>query len=202
MTQSVTATRPTTSQDEELRSCLDEIIGQVLRFEAADDDARLEVSQRIEDQIERLLKALERRTRASGTVRVDADRGRTTLLSARRILVVDDDARMCDLFRRALPAGVELLYARDGAEAVELARRANAAIVAWRADGFAGPEILVDLKIRHPQLPVLVTASAEDAAYESVATLLGADRFAERPSTSLEALAVVDESPETPQRSR
>jgi PleD family two-component response regulator len=177
--------------DDELRSCLATIVGNAVLLESEDPDVRRDAPGRIVASVQQLSDTLERRAReANGTGETQSQR-----VATRRALLIDDDPDSRRLLQRMFPPDFELLDARDPDEALSLADDPDVTIVmmAWRASTFSPPEILAELKIHYPRLPVLVIADQSDDVYAGVAEVLGADVFLTRPVNSLQLLTAVDD---------
>jgi DNA-binding response OmpR family regulator len=105
--------------------------------------------------------------------------------------VIDNDPDERDLFAEVLgPDGVDVAATGDAEEGLGLlgARPADLAILDWKMSGRSGAEILAELNIRHPDVPVLIVADELEPQQRHVATLLGAEDFLIRPLES-EAVA-------------
>jgi CheY-like chemotaxis protein len=179
--------------DDELRMCLAAIVGFAVLLDSDDAEARRDASRRIVSSVQHLSELLQRLTAtdtASEAQPRDDDEPQ-----AQRILVVDENPVSRGLLKRMLPPGFELLEAEDDVAALELAGMDNVqfVVLAWRATAFSGPETLAELKIKYPNLSVMVIAEADDDTYETVARSLGADQFLTHPLNSLKLLAASDE---------
>lgn len=176
---------------EDVRSSLAALVGYALLLDSEYPQARVEAPHRFVESVQALSKALER---ALEGLSVEGEEGRDESPSP-SLLVVDDDSISRGLLTRMLPADLELLEAEDGESALRLAGLPNVELVvlAWRASAFSGPELLAELEIRYPQIPIVVVAEANDEPYEDVARLLGADRFLVRPLNSVQLLNAVSE---------
>ncbi len=105
----------------------------------------------------------------------------------RRIVVIDNDPEERSLFADVLgPDGVDVATTGDPEHGLGLlgARPADLAILDWKMSGRSGAEILAELNIRHPEVPVLVVADELEPQQRHVATLLGAEDFLIRPLES------------------
>jgi signal transduction histidine kinase/ActR/RegA family two-component response regulator len=118
-------------------------------------------------------------SRAAGATPADA----TGTLPA--VLVVDDDPDVCDVLGSVLrDAGWTTLRAADGREALELVQRHPVAVVLldMLMPGKEGLETVTELRMRHPQLPVVAMSGASRASnYLTLATKLGAVAALEKP---------------------
>jgi PleD family two-component response regulator len=177
--------------DDELRSCLATIVGYAVLLDSEDPLARKDAPRRIVASIQQLSDTLERRAIESA---VDDD-DTPEPVASRRALLIDEDSDSRRLLKRMFPADFELVDADDPDEALSLAGEADVTFVmlSWRAATFSAPETLAELKIKYPNLPVMVIADQNDDVYEGVAEVLGADAFLTRPVNSLQLLAEVDD---------
>jgi PleD family two-component response regulator len=177
--------------DDELRSCLATIVGYAVLLDSTDARAREEAPRRIVATIQQLSDTLERRAIEAAAV----DDAVAAEEATRHALLVDEDADSRRLVRRMLPPDLELFEVVDAEGALEAADAADIefVILSWRASTFSGPEILNELKIRYPTLPVIVVANENDEIYAGVADVLGADAFITRPVNSLRLLTAIDD---------
>jgi PleD family two-component response regulator len=178
--------------DDELRSCLAAIVGHAVLLDSDDPQARSDALRRIVTSVQHLSATLERLRPADAAGGAEAAGGEAT---APRVVVVDEDPVSRGLLKRMLPVRFELLEAGDQEDALRLAGMDNVefVVLAWRASAFSGPQALAELKIRYPDLRVMVIAEADDDVYKGVAESLGADEFLTRPLNSLQLLAAADE---------
>lgn len=75
------------------------------------------------------------------------------------VLVVDDEPKLCDLLASALSQnGIQVFTAGNGLHALKVleAEDIDLVISDWRMPGMDGPQLLAEIKIRYPQLPVIV----------------------------------------------
>ena len=115
----------------------------------------------------------------------------TALAGRRRVVVIDDDPDERSLLADALGADVADVAATGDPElglGLLGDRPADLAILDWQMPGRSAAEILAELNIRHPDVPVLVVADELEPQQRHIATLLGAEDFLIRP---LEPEAVV-----------
>ena len=193
MNESSQRARSAAALDDEVRACLAAIVGDAVLLDSDDPATRRGAPRRIVESVERLSALL---TGQSPPAPEESPEEEVVPEEpSRRIVVVDDDPVSRGLLGRMLPATLDLVEAEDGETALRLAGEEGVDFVAltWRASAFSGPETLVELKIRYPDLPVLVVAEADDDLYESVAESLGADVFLTRPLNSLQLLAAADD---------
>jgi CheY-like chemotaxis protein len=172
--------------DDELRSLLATIVGYAVLLDSDDPHAREDAPRQIVASIQHLSDTLERRAAAATDTSEDA--------AVRRVLVIADDPAWRRAVKKMLPGNVELIEADNADDALKLAGTGAPELVmlSWRASGFSGPETLAELKIRYPDLKVMVIADANDDLYDGVAEALGAEAFLTRPVTSLQLLAAAD----------
>jgi two-component system NtrC family response regulator len=75
------------------------------------------------------------------------------------VLVVDDEPKLCDLLVSALSQDtVQVFSAGNGLEALALLDKESVDLVIsdWRMPGMDGPQLLAEIKLRFPQVPVIV----------------------------------------------
>ncbi|MDE1163811.1 MAG: sigma-54 dependent transcriptional regulator [Pseudomonas sp.] len=75
------------------------------------------------------------------------------------VLVVDDEPKLCDLLVSALSSdSVQVLSAGNGLQALALLDKEAVDLVIsdWRMPGMDGPQLLAEIKLRFPQIPVIV----------------------------------------------
>jgi len=177
--------------DDELRSCLAVIVGYAVLLDSEDPRARQDAPRLIVASIQHLWDTLERKA-------IESEAGEEVTsgrMAIKRVLVIDDDPGSRSLLKRMLPTEFELLEAETSEDALRLAGAAYVefGVLSWRASKFSGPETLAELKIKYPDLKVMVLAEANDDMYEGVAEALGADTFLTRPVSSLQFLAAADD---------
>ena len=176
--------------DDALRSCLARI-GEYGVFLSSEDRASREDARRqIVESIQHLSGALEQPAKQLAA----AGNSGSDPAAIRSVLVLDEDPASGALVRRVLPAEVDVIEAADSGDALRLGGRAGVEVVilSWRASTFSGPEVLAELRIRYPNLRLVVVADADDEAYEGVATALGSEAFLTRPLSSRQVLAALD----------
>jgi DNA-binding response OmpR family regulator len=116
-------------------------------------------------------------------------------MSARRILIVDDDESLRRLLLLTLPSdGYELVEARDGDEALELVERElpDLVVLDWKLPGAGGADVLEVVKQRSPSVPVIVLTAELKRVPRAVAEGLGADVYLTKPFSPLELLGEVE----------
>jgi DNA-binding NtrC family response regulator len=75
------------------------------------------------------------------------------------VLVVDDEPKLCDLLASALSQNdIQVFTAGNGLHALTVLEREEIDLVIsdWRMPGMDGPQLLAEIKLRFPQLPVIV----------------------------------------------
>ena len=75
------------------------------------------------------------------------------------VLVVDDEPKLCDLLSSALTQNdVHVFTAGNGLQALAILEQEDIDLVIsdWRMPGMDGPQLLAEVKVRYPQLPVIV----------------------------------------------
>jgi CheY-like chemotaxis protein len=115
-------------------------------------------------------------------------------VSVRRVLVVDDDAAIRELLRATFPEVLEVVEARDGAEALELveADRPDLVLLDWRMPGKSGRDVLAELKARHPDVPVIVLSAEPAARLRDESGGFGVDLVLTKPFSPLQLLGAVE----------
>lgn len=129
----------------------------------------------------------------------------TARSAGRRVVVIDDDPDERSLFVDVLgPDGVDVATTGDAEHGLGLldARQADLAILDWKMSGRSGAEILAEVNIRHPDVPVLVVADELEPQQRHVATLLGAEDFLIRPLESETVAVKATQLLETPRSDR
>src|SRR5450830_929903 len=80
-------------------------------------------------------------------------------LMTHNILVVDDEPKLCDLLSSALSQnGIQVFTAGNGLHALKVLEQEDIDLVIsdWRMPGMDGPALLAEIKVRCPQVPVIV----------------------------------------------
>lgn len=75
------------------------------------------------------------------------------------VLVVDDEPKLCDLLASALSQNdIQVFTAGNGLHALAVLEREEIDLVIsdWRMPGMDGPQLLAEIKVRFPMLPVIV----------------------------------------------
>lgn len=116
-------------------------------------------------------------------------------MSARRVLIVDDDPAVRALLETTLPVEeYEIAQAGDGQEALDLARERTPSLVLldWRMPRLSGAEVLAELKRTLPAVPVIVLTAEIQSRHRDEARRLGADLFLTKPFSPLELLEAIE----------
>ena len=98
------------------------------------------------------------------------------------ILVVDDEPKLCDLLSSALSQNeVQVFTAGNGLHALAILEQEDIDLIIsdWRMPGMDGSQLLAEVKVRYPHLPVIVMTaystvknavqSMRDGAYDYIA---------------------------------
>ena len=75
------------------------------------------------------------------------------------VLVVDDEPKLCDLLSSALSQNeIEVYTAGNGLQALAILEQEAIDLVIsdWRMPGMDGPQLLAEVKLRYPHVPVIV----------------------------------------------
>jgi len=116
-------------------------------------------------------------------------------VSARQILIVDDDESVRSLLRTTLPENeYEVAEAIDGDEALALieGRVPDLVLLDWKMPGRHGSLVLDEVKSRHPKLPVIVLTAEIAEHHRSLAEALRVDVFLTKPFSPLELLETIE----------
>jgi DNA-binding response OmpR family regulator len=102
-----------------------------------------------------------------------------------KILIIDDEPAVADLLSAALEdQGHETMIAHDGEAGLQVCDAAppDAVFLDVVMPGLSGTEVLRQLRLRHPELPVLlVTGHPDPQSIAEEARLLGATDVIEKP---------------------
>jgi CheY-like chemotaxis protein len=117
---------------------------------------------------------------------------------ASTVLICDNEEVLRNLVRASLDGnGYALVEARDGDEALELARqlRPNLILLDMMMPGRSGIEVLEELRADRElrEIPVVMLTARAQATDRERAERAGADRFLTKPFSPLELARVVDE---------
>ena len=119
-------------------------------------------------------------------------------------MVIDDDPTELEVLRAAFPPdSFDMLEMRDADSGFQVLEsvRPDLVILDWKLPGDGGAETLAELKLRNPDLPVIVLADHGDPKQRQIAALLDADEFLTRPFDAVELLGkaeLLDCSAESP----
>ncbi len=111
-----------------------------------------------------------------------------------RILVIDDQVSHCDLMRSVLNrANYTVDSADSGAQALERMQTGAYGLIVTdqQMPGMSGLELLHELHVRHPDLPVIIVTAHGTVATAVDAMKAGAADFIKKPFTPEELLLVV-----------
>jgi CheY-like chemotaxis protein len=117
-----------------------------------------------------------------------------TDIRGRVVLVVDDDAMARRVVRTVLEADdFEVVEARDGATALQLATAAHPAVVVLDIlmPGLDGVEVC--RRLDHERVKVIVLTAVDDPELEKNCRAAGANAFLTKPFSSLQLLDLVAE---------
>jgi CheY-like chemotaxis protein len=116
-------------------------------------------------------------------------------LSARRILIVDDDESVRALLRMTMPTdeyAVEEAASGDEAIAQLKDGAPDLVLLDWKMPGQHGSLVLDELKRRFPTLPVIVLTAEIAGHHRDLAEALNVDAFLTKPFSPLELLETVE----------
>jgi CheY-like chemotaxis protein len=116
----------------------------------------------------------------------------------RKILVCDNEEVMRELVRATLNHGeYELVEARDGDEALEVARRERPDLILldMMMPGRTGLEVAVELREddEFADTPIVMLTARTQAGDRAAAVAAGATRFLAKPFSPLELIMLVEE---------
>jgi two-component system alkaline phosphatase synthesis response regulator PhoP len=121
---------------------------------------------------------------------VDQKRGR----DVERILVIDDDPGVQTAVRRTLePAGYDIVAATNGADAMDIFRVVNPALIILdlRLPGKSGQELCREIREETASIPIIVLSALSDQVERILLLELGADDYITKPFSPRELLARV-----------
>ena len=113
----------------------------------------------------------------------------------RSVMLVDDDPTLRTLLRLTFPDDdFDVIEAADGAEALERLREKppDVVVLDWNMPGRSGGEVLLELKRRGADIPVIVLTGERDVAKVAVARSLGAAAFLTKPFSPLRLLDTIE----------
>src|ERR1044071_3102477 len=102
----------------------------------------------------------------------------------KRILVIDDDVDMCLLLKRFLSKnGYEVTLAHNGKKAVEILEQLepNLVLCDFRLEDIDGKELLIKIKDKYPQTPVIIVTGYSDIKVAVEVMKLGAYDYVTKP---------------------
>lgn len=106
-----------------------------------------------------------------------------------RILLIDDEEGLCEVFRRGLErtGNYEVGFATDGKTGLLMARKVNPDLILLdvRMPEMSGFEVLRELKSKYPlsEVPVLMLSGLLDEATKKECNYLYSEEFIEKPVT-------------------
>lgn len=183
----------------ELKTALSMIVGFAELLETREDaDTRAEATRGIVEAAARLRALVEGMAGGSPHDRTTAGEPDELLdePSRHRVLVIDDDPAELEVLRAVFPADeFDLLEVRNADQAFELLEdaRPDLVILDWKLRGGGGAETLAELKLRNPDLPVVVLGEEGDPKQRQIATLLDAEEYLPRPFNPVELLGRIEE---------
>jgi CheY-like chemotaxis protein len=112
-----------------------------------------------------------------------------------RLMVIDDDPSELEVLRAAFAReSFDMLEVRDADRAFSILDevKPDLVILDWKLPGGGGAQTLAELKLRNPDLPVIVLADDGDPKQRQIALLLDADEFLIRPFNPVELLGTAE----------
>jgi CheY-like chemotaxis protein len=109
----------------------------------------------------------------------------------RRLMVINDDPSELEVLRAAFAReSFDMLEVRDADRSFDIIDevKPDLVILDWKLPGGGGAETLAELKLRNPDLPVIVLADESDPRQRQIASLLDADEFLTRPFNAVELI--------------
>jgi CheY-like chemotaxis protein len=169
----------------ELKTSLSMIVGFAELLQTREDpETRAEAARGVVIAAARLQTTIE--SLCGATLESLDDRGAN---GRRRLMVFDDHVSDLELLRTAFPeAAFDLREVHDHEEGLDALEEVepDLVILDWKLPR-VGAETLAELKLRNPDLPVIVLAE-RDPKQRQIATLLDADGFITRPIDAVELL--------------
>ncbi len=101
-----------------------------------------------------------------------------------KILVIDDDVDMCLLLKRFLSKnGYEVILAHNGKKAVDILEQLepNLVLCDFRLEDIDGKELLIKIKEKYPQTPVIIVTGYSDIKVAVDVMKLGANDYVTKP---------------------
>ena len=183
----------------ELKTALSMIMGFAELLETREDpETRSEATQgivlaasRLQATIDSMTEEPYEGTSLDGYERDDASKTE----ARRRLMVIDDDPSELEVLRTAFARdSFELVEARDADRGFAVLDdvRPDLVILDWTLPGGGGAATLAELKLRNPDLPVIVISDDGDPKQRQIATLLDADEFVTRPFNAVDLVAKAD----------
>lgn len=183
----------------ELKTALAMVVGYAELLQTRDDpEIRRQAPRRILEAAERLSGTLEAVLATAGEDAVEQPAAALPIRArnARRLLVLSDDEVASRSVSRTFPQEMfqlENAAATIGALGLIRGYDPDLVLLDWKS-GYSGADILAELKIRQPDLPVIVLSDAKDEGrVRRVAGVLGADAVLLKPVSELLLLAKTHE---------
>jgi CheY-like chemotaxis protein len=176
----------------ELKTSLSMIMGFAELLETREDgETRTEAARGIVQATARLQVTLESMTGIPFDAGVERFEVTEETNGRPRLMIIDDDPSELEVLRAAFASDAfDTLEVRDANEgfAVLDEVKPDLIILDWKLPGGGGAETLAELKLRNPDLPVIVLADDGDPKQRQIATLLDANEFLTRPVNAVELL--------------
>lgn len=100
----------------------------------------------------------------------------------RKILIIDDEIKICESFRELFETEYEVLAAQDGKEGIRFIEEASPELIVldWRLKSTVeGKDVLTHSKKHYPQIPIFVVTASIHSKDEILS--LGADLLLFKP---------------------
>ncbi len=176
----------------ELKTSLSMIMGFAELLETREDaETRTEAARGMVQAAARLQVTLESMTGTPFDAGVERFEVSDEANGRHRVMIIDDDPSELDVLRATFGRDAfDMLEVRDANEGFSLLDQAkpDLVILDWKLPGGGGAETLAELKLRNPDLPVIVLADDGDPKQRQIATLLDANEFLTRPVNAVELL--------------
>jgi len=114
----------------------------------------------------------------------------------RKVLLVDDHASLREGLAVVINAQVDLIVCGEAAEANQAldaiaTRKPDVAVIDLSLEGRSGLELIRDIRLRHPRLPLLVLSMHDEAVYGERAIRAGAQGYVHKRESIQKVLAAV-----------
>ncbi len=113
----------------------------------------------------------------------------------RRVLIVDDDEAIRALLRLTLPTEeYDVAEAVDGEDGLRMLTETEPELILldWKMPGRHGSLVLDEVKVRRPNLPVIVLTSEMQEHHRRLAESLRVDAFLTKPFSPMELLETIE----------